>query len=138
MAAFLYFLTELRCRCLPGSASVSLVYEIIQNPTAYDNNKCNSNNTFRCFLRHLAFGTDGIGIESQGIIDLMRGTHGGSVCDYRHALIHNGNRDQEFRIRSFLIDREIFFTVNDHVIIIRTAPLDIGSYFAVFYGDQSR
>ena len=72
MAAFLYFLTELRCRCLPGSASVSLVYEIIQNPTAYDNNKCNSNNTFRCFLRHLAFGTDGIGIESQGIIDLMR------------------------------------------------------------------
>ena len=54
MAAFLYFLTELRCRCLPGSASVSLVYEIIQNPTAYDNNKCNSNNTFRCFLRHLA------------------------------------------------------------------------------------
>jgi len=37
-------------------ASVFLVYEIIQNPTAYDNNKCNSNNTFRCFLRHLAFG----------------------------------------------------------------------------------
>ena len=138
MAAFLYSLTELRCRCLPGSASVSLVYEIIQNPTAYDNNKCNSNNTFRCFLRHLAFGTDGIGIESQGIIDLMRGTHGGSVCDYRHALIHNGNRDLEFRIRSLLIDREIFFTVNDHVVIIRTAPLDIGSYFAVFHSDQSR
>ena len=110
----------------------------IQNPTAYDNNKCNSNNTFRCFLRHLAFGTDGIGIESQGIIDLMRGTHGGSVCDYRHALIHNGNRDLEFRIRSLLIDREIFFTVNDHVVIIRTAPLDIGSYFAVFHSDQSR
>ena len=80
--------------------------------------------------------TDGIGIESQGIIDLMRGTHGGSVCDYRHALIHNGNRDLEFRIRSFLIDREIFFTVNDHVVIIRTAPLDIGSYFAVFHSDQ--
>ena len=105
----MYFLTELRCRCLPGSASISLVYEIIQNPTAYDNNKCNSNNTFRCFLRHLAFGTDGIRIKSQGIIDLMRGAHGSSVCDYRHALIHNGNRDLEFRIRSFLIDREIFF-----------------------------
>ena len=31
MAAFLYFLTELRCRCPPGSTTVSLVYEIIQN-----------------------------------------------------------------------------------------------------------
>ena len=135
---FLRSLTELRHRCPSGLTTVSLVYEIIQNPAAYDNNKGNSNNTFRCFLRHLAFGTDGIGIESQGIIDLMRGAHGGSVCDYRHALIHNGNRDLEFRTRSFLIDREIFFTVNDHVVIIRTAPLDIGSYFAVFHSDQSR
>ena len=138
MAAFLRSLTELRYRCPSDLTTVSLVYEIIQNPAAYDNNKGNSNNTFRGFLRHLAFGTDGIGIESQGIIDLMRGTHGGSVCDYRHALIHNGNRDLEFRIRSFLIDREIFFTVNDHVVIIRTAPPDIGSYFAVFHSDQSR
>ena len=109
MAAFLRSLTELRHRCPFDLTTVSLVYEIIQNPAAYDNNKGNSNNTFRGFLWHLAFGTDGIGIESQGIIDLMRGTHGGSVCDYRHALIHNGNRDLEFRIRSFLIDREIFF-----------------------------
>ena len=137
MAAFLRSLTELRHRCPSDLTTVSLVYEIIQNPAAYDNNKGNSNNTFRGFLWHLAFGANGIRIKSQGIIDFMRGAHGSSVCDYRHTLIHNSNRNQEFRIRSFLIDREIFFTVNDHVIIIRTAPLDIGSYFAVFHSDQS-
>lgn len=90
-------------------AAVSFIYEIVQDTAADDNEQCDCYDSFGCFLRHLAFGADGVGVEGQCIVDFVGSTHCGCVSDDGHCFIHSQNRDFKFGVSAFFIDREIFF-----------------------------
>ena len=65
----------------------------------------------------------------------MRNTHGGSVCDHIHRLIHNSDRKFKYRI-SICIDGVISSLSHFHIVIMRTTPFDLCICTSLFY-DQS-
>ena len=65
----------------------------------------------------------------------MRNTHGGSVCDHIHRLIHNSDRKFKYRI-SICINGVISSLSHFHIVIMRTTPFDLCICTSLFY-DQS-
>ena len=67
----------------------------------------------------------------------MRFTHGNGICRHRNCCVKSGNRNLKCRI-AVCIHRFIFFTVHDHIVVIRTAEFYRCCYFSFFYGKRNR
>ena len=61
----------------------------------------------------------------------MRSAHSNRICNYFHWIVKSVYRNFKYRI-AILINRLIFFITDQHIIVVRTAPLYRCSYLTIF------